>query len=141
MITRNDILDAITKCVGYDPVRAPKQSQIIEEAWMKHFGLSGNGGITRLELLAAADTYYASPQRPWPQPGDLSDIAKSSRRDRGLRDETPPGARLLGVRRDKHGYVDKSAADPELPEGWDTWTGDERVKHYWATLESRREGA
>jgi len=59
--------------VGYDPVRAPKQSEIIENAWAEHFEQFPN--LTRTDLLAAVTEYYRTPGQPWPQPAAISSIA------------------------------------------------------------------
>ena len=85
MITRSDIIDALTMCVGYDPIHAPKQSEIITDAWVKHF--EGLPQVTPRELLDAVNTYYRAPQQqPWPQPGVISGIARAAIKDRADRE-------------------------------------------------------
>jgi hypothetical protein len=83
MITRSDILDALTKCVGYDPIHSPKQSLIIEDAWYEHFERYPT--LQRQDLLSAVADYYSVPQRPWPQPADISNVARAKRRDQADR--------------------------------------------------------
>jgi hypothetical protein len=87
VISRNDILDAITKCVGYDPVHAPKQSEIIENAWVEHF--EAYPSMNRDQLLTAIAEYYRTPHRPFPQPADLSVIVRIRREDDWQRRSSP----------------------------------------------------
>ena len=88
MIKRTDILDALTKCVGYDPIHAPTQSpRIMEEAWVDHFALYP--ALGRDDLMDAVREYYRTPARPWPQPADLSSIARAKQRDAADRAPLP----------------------------------------------------
>lgn len=137
MITRNDIIDAITMCVGYDPVHAPKQSKIIEDAWAQHFASSACAGLGRPDLVAAVDAYYRTPRQPWPQPADISSLARSEKRD--AYDRQSPDTRAANVlknaRHDKYGYIDKSA--PDLPDPPLEHTSKQRVDAYWAAIDAR----
>jgi hypothetical protein len=75
MIDRNDCVDAITKCVGYDPIHAPNPTPIILDAWEEHF--MGYPSFTRDQLLRAVTAYYRTADRKWPQPANLSDIIRA----------------------------------------------------------------
>jgi hypothetical protein len=79
LITRNDCIDAITKCIAYDPMHSPRSDALIAEAWTEHFNLYPF--LSSEDLLAAVREYYKTPQRPWPQPADLSSIARAKLRD------------------------------------------------------------
>lgn len=85
MISRNDIIDAIAKCVGYDPIHAPKSSEIITAAWLEHF--EDYRAIGRVELLQAITEYYRTPDRKWPQPADISAIIAAVVKDRRSRED------------------------------------------------------
>lgn len=79
MISRNDVIDAVTRCVGYDPIHAPKDARIMVEAWSEHF--SSFSQWSREDLFQAVTEYYKLPQRPWPQPADLSAVIRARKRD------------------------------------------------------------
>lgn len=83
MISRNDIADALTKCVGYDPTHMPKPSEIILDAWCEHFALYPH--LIRYDLLTAVTHYYRRPAQPVPQPADISAIARDLHRDMAQR--------------------------------------------------------
>jgi hypothetical protein len=68
-------------------MHAPVQSDIIEDAWAEHFERYPT--LARDDLLSAVTEYYRAPQRPWPQPADLSTIARARRRDMADRAPLP----------------------------------------------------
>lgn len=74
MIDRDDVIDALTKCSGYDPVKFPTPSDIIVDAWLEH--LQQFRVVTRDDLLHAVTRYYNQPDRKVPQPADISQIAR-----------------------------------------------------------------
>lgn len=80
MLTRDNIIDALTKCAGYDPVHFPRKSELIANAWCEHFNRWG--GLTVQDLMEAVSEYYARPSQPVPQPADISVIARKLHRDR-----------------------------------------------------------
>jgi len=89
VIDESDIRLALMRCVGYDPVHFPKPSEVMLAAWIEHFRKFPK--LERQNLIDAVAKYYDTPQRPVPQPADISVIARSFWRDeydRGLhRDE------------------------------------------------------
>lgn len=79
MIRRDNCIEAIAKCTGYDPMHSPRQSELIANAWSEHFAQYPE--LTRDDLLDAVKEYYRTPQRPWPQPADISSVARVRHRD------------------------------------------------------------
>lgn len=104
MISRNDIIDVITKCVGYDPMHSPKESEIIEAAWWEHFETYSS--LTRDDILAAVTEYYRTPDRRWPQPANISVLAREICRVRNaaipLPELEPASEPATPERRKKH---------------------------------------
>ncbi len=90
MITRNDIINAISMCVGYDPMHSPKMSEAIIMAWSDHF--EDYPHISRERLLRAVKTYYKIPSRSFPQPADISTIARAEINDANMRAPLLPNA-------------------------------------------------
>lgn len=84
MIDRDDVLDALTKCTGYDPVHFPRPSIIMADAWLEYFGKFP--AVTKVDLLAAVAKFYESPARPVPQPADIGVIARAIRQDKSDRE-------------------------------------------------------
>ena len=80
MLVEQDIRDTLAKCSGYDPTHFPRFSQVILDAWVKHFSFFPL--LTRDDVLDAVDTYYRTPERKVPQPADISRIARDAWRAR-----------------------------------------------------------
>jgi hypothetical protein len=56
MITRNNVIDALTKCSGYNARNTPVPSDIVVEAWLEHF--SQFPDVTGQDLLDAVRDYF-----------------------------------------------------------------------------------
>lgn len=80
MVSRTDIIDALTMCSGYDPGHFSQPSRIIVAAWEDHLGQYP--GVARDDLLEAVRVYYRTPDRRVPQPADISKIARDLRKSR-----------------------------------------------------------
>ena len=80
MIQRDDVIDTLTKCAGYDPAKFPQPSAIMADAWCEH--LDQFPTLTRQDLLEAVKAYYNTTERRVPQPADISRIARQIHRDR-----------------------------------------------------------
>lgn len=94
MIELNDVLDALTKCSGYDPGHFSVPSKVVASAWCEYF--EDFPSLRRDDLLAAVKLYYRTPDRKVPQPADIGDLARKLRRDEIDReDESDRDARAL----------------------------------------------
>jgi hypothetical protein len=80
VITQNNIVDALTKCTGYDSAHCPQPSRVVVAAWLEHF--SDYPDLERGDLLEAAKVYHSVPRTEQLQPAHLSRIARDLRRDR-----------------------------------------------------------
>jgi hypothetical protein len=80
MITRDDIIDALTKCSAYDAQHTPIPADIVLAAWQEHFELYPN--VTRADLMAAVREYFTTRHVDQLTPYDLSTIARKYARDR-----------------------------------------------------------
>lgn len=87
MITYNQVVDAISMCAAYDPMHAPRKSEVMVSAWLDHFQSYPN--ISPERLQEAVRTYYKTPSRPFPQPADISSIARAAIRDDDERSPLP----------------------------------------------------
>jgi hypothetical protein len=86
VITRNDIIDALTKCTGYDSAHTPVPNEITVDAWREHFDLFPN--VTREDLLRSVTEHFRAKHTDQLTPVDLSDIARKYSRDRIEKSET-----------------------------------------------------
>lgn len=102
MISKNDCLKAITKCSGYDPAHAPEYGAMITNAWIEHF--AAYPSLTNEDLLSAVAEYYRNPGRSWPQPADISSIARARRHDEADRAPLPAltSAPATAAQREQH---------------------------------------
>jgi hypothetical protein len=121
VITRNDILDALSMLSGNDSSKTPNPDELNIRAWMDYFAdhphWSGD------DLVAAAHEYCRAPRERMVQPADLGLIVKGwhdDRLDRMDPDERVDayadlgGARYTGpyVPRDHYGQIDKTEWEP-----------------------------
>lgn len=149
MITRNDILDALTMLSGNDSSKTPKPDELTIRAWCDYFDdhLKWTGD----DLCAAAHEYNKTPRERLVQPADLGEIIKRFYRDAyeradpneretawgDLGNAVPPARQLTfgggyvdaqGQRRDRYGHVDKSAPEIDYPS---EWSAAQRRAAYW----------
>jgi hypothetical protein len=82
VINEIDIIDALTKCSGYDAQHTPvpDDSGIVVDAWMEHF--SRWPLITRQDLLSAVTEYHTSAHTEQLVPAHLSAVARKYTLDR-----------------------------------------------------------
>lgn len=76
MITRNDIIDALTKSSAYDNQHTPTPTRILIDAWCEHFQRFAPG-VDREMLLDAVTEYHRVSRDRILQPADLSAIARA----------------------------------------------------------------
>jgi hypothetical protein len=76
----------------------------------------------------------------WLEPGHIVQRVRIARNDfiaRADPDDQPHMVGLDGVKRDRYGFIDKTADDPDdYPADW---TAQQRVKHYWEQIENHRD--
>lgn len=112
MITDDDVIDALTKCTGYDIAHTPKPSVVVVQAWAEHF--EDFPGVTREDLLRAVKEYHREPRDVMLQPSHLSRIARKYAQERYERSELDSPERLRLERMSDT----KAAPDgPALPAG------------------------
>jgi hypothetical protein len=119
MITRNDVLDVLTKAAAYDAAHTPKTSNMLIHAWLEHFE-SYAPNVQREELIAAVTEYHREPRDRMLQPADLSALCRALRRD--ALDRMEP---------DEAPQHNKSADIPDYPADW---TREQRLCAYWHTV-------
>jgi hypothetical protein len=93
------------------------------------------GQLARDDALDAILAHFAEYPNIWLTPGHVTQRVKAMVRDRIERMDPDERAAAVGppaVRRDRYGYIDKSAPDPE-PYPAD-WTAEQRVAAYWNQL-------
>ena len=117
--------------------KTPQVSEIVVRAWVDYFRpfTSWTGD----DLAVAVVEYCKRPRERLVQPADLGVIIKALRADELARMDPDERAREVGsrVRRDRHGYVDKSAPDePDYPPDW---TAEQRTGAYWTRIQGYRE--
>ena len=149
MITRDDILDALTMLTGNAPDKTPQPSELVTQAWLDYF--KAYPSWIGDELVAAASDYCRSGTRErMVQPADLGEIIRGWRQDTLARmspEERESAWEQLGgggypgdeqqqqrTPRDRYGVPDKSQLDePPCPIDW---TSDQRLKAYWERVRS-----
>jgi hypothetical protein len=147
MITRSDQVDALKVLGAYAADRTPNPDDGVLAAWMDYTDRYPNW--TGDEWVAAASQLNQRPRERLVQPVDLGEIVKMWRQDALARmdpdERVRPYAELGGapaaapdVRRDRHGYVDKSdpADDERCPPDW---TSEQRRAAYWARVNAMRD--
>ena len=117
--------------------KTPQVSEIVVRAWVDYFRpfISWTGD----DLAVAVAEYCKRPRERLVQPADLGVIIKAFRADELARMDPDERARVVGsgVRRDKDGYVDKTAPDePDYPADW---TAEQRVQDYWNRIQGYRD--
>lgn len=100
MIARDDVVDVLTKCSGYDH-RFPKPSDVMLEAWTEH--LQQFRVLTRDDVLTAVTAYFNEPNAEVPRPVDISRHARRIHRERMDEDE---------ARAEHEDICDLKAGDP-----------------------------
>lgn len=109
MITRNDIIDALTKSTGYDSAHTPQPSAIVIDAWVEHF--EDFPALTRADLLMAVKDYHRQTHRENLQPADISTLARKYSRERFERSALDSPERI-----GHETLCDRKAADdPNVP--------------------------
>jgi hypothetical protein len=146
MITPADHIDALSMLIATAPDKTPDAGEATIRAWVDY--TDRFPAWTGDEWVAAAGELNQRPRERLVQPSDLGEIVKMWRRDARERmdPEERPYADLgggapvpPGVRRDRHGYVDKS--DPADDEHYPAdWTTEQRLEAYWARVNAYRDG-
>jgi hypothetical protein len=97
---------------------------------------------TKDECIDALIQHKAERPDDWVEPGHIVQIVRAKRNDfiaRADPDDQPHMVGLDGVKRDRYGFIDKSADDEiEYPH---EWTSQQRLQHYWGQIENRRDAA
>jgi hypothetical protein len=127
---RDDVIDLLTIISASDG----------REFDHTHVALWGQmiGQLERDDALDAIMAHFAEYPGIWLTPGHVTQRVKAMVKDRLDRMEPDERAAVAGppaVRRDRYGYVDKSAPDPE-PYPAD-WTPAQRVAAYWSQLRNK----
>lgn len=96
------------------------------------------GQLAKDDAVEAIMAHFAEYPDVWLTPGHVTQRVKAMVRDRIERMDPDERAAVVGppaVRRDRYGYLDKSAPDPEPYPA--EWTAEQRVAAYWSQLRSR----
>lgn len=76
MLSKNDVVDVLTKVAAYDPT-FPVENEGTVVAWCEHF--ASHPQLDRAAVLAAVKAFYGQPRRRAPLPADISTAALSAR--------------------------------------------------------------
>lgn len=127
---RDDIIDLLS-IIAVNDDRSIGDTDIA--LWIQMIGLHAKD-----DALDAIQAHFLEYPDTRITPGHVNQRVKAMVRDRLERMEPDERAALAGppeVRRDRYGYIDKSAPDPEpYPEDW---TPAQRVSAYWAQLRNK----
>jgi hypothetical protein len=125
----------LAKCAANDQT-FPQPSEAVRLAWAEHIGMTN---LSLDDLLAAVTTVYGAQLSPGFRmlPGHLIAAAHGIRNDRLQRrgDEPPPVTGNPEARRDRYGYIDKSAKEP----GPQSTSEQQRLTAYWKQINVLRD--
>jgi hypothetical protein len=140
VITRNDVIDAITMLTGNDSSKTPQPSELAIRAWCDYF--ADHPGWTGDDLAVIVHEYCKHPRERIVQPADLGTLIVAFHRDAYQRADPDTrddawhdlGGNTPTPRRDRYGHIDNSSEDIDYPR---EWTPQQRVAAYWEMVDAK----
>ena len=130
MMDREDIVDLLSIIQANDNRTIGETDMAL---WLQMIGQ-----LAKDDALDAIQAHFAEYPHIRITPGHVIQRVKAMIKDRLERMEPDERAAAVGpaaVRRDRYGYIDKSAPDPEPYPA--EWTSEQRVAAYWAQLRNK----